>query len=97
VPQDYVEAAKWYGHAAEQGDVEAQHAIGLMYANGRGLPRDLVQAHKWLNLAAARAPGKKREERSAARHRELVASKMTVDQIAEAQDLARRWQPKRTP
>ena len=31
VPQDYAEAVKWYRKAAEQGDVNAQHNIGLMY------------------------------------------------------------------
>ena len=27
----------------------------MAYANGRGVPQDYVEAHKWLNLAASRA------------------------------------------
>ena len=32
-PQDDAEAAKWYRLAAEQGDAEAQHNLGVMYDN----------------------------------------------------------------
>ncbi len=51
--QRYPEAVKWYTKAAQQGDADAQCRLGLMYANGRGVPQDYVQAYKWLNLAAA--------------------------------------------
>ena len=33
VPQDDAEAAKWFRLAAEQGDAEAQHNLGVMYDN----------------------------------------------------------------
>ena len=39
---------------AEQGNASAQAGLGLMYASGMGVPEDLVLAHMWLNLAAAR-------------------------------------------
>ena len=32
-PQDDAEAAKWFRLAAEQGDAEAQHNLGVMYDN----------------------------------------------------------------
>ena len=38
--------------AADQGDANAQFNLGLMYANGRGVPRDYAQAGKWYRLAA---------------------------------------------
>ncbi|MDJ0739424.1 MAG: sel1 repeat family protein [Gammaproteobacteria bacterium] len=36
---------------AEQGDVDAQYAAGLIYAEGRGVDVDLVQAYFWLTRA----------------------------------------------
>ena len=41
--------------AAERGDPVAQHKLGLAYRNGDGVTRDLVEAYKWLSLAATRA------------------------------------------
>ena len=37
---------------ASQGDMDAQYAAGLIYAEGRGVAVDLVQAYYWLTLAA---------------------------------------------
>ena len=37
--------------AAEQGYPAAQYNLGMMYKVGEGVPSDLVQACKWLNLA----------------------------------------------
>jgi len=93
VPQDYVEAAKWYAMAAEQGNANAQHVLGLMYANGRGVTVNTVLAHKWINLAAARYPAGSPERADAVRHRDQIAAKMAVSQLAEAQAQARDWQP----
>ena len=45
--------------AAEQGSADAQFSLGVMYTNGRGVPQDYVQAHKWLNLAVSRASAEK--------------------------------------
>ena len=88
VPQDYAEAVKWYRKAAEQGDATAQFNLGTDYAKGQGVPQDYVLAHMWLNLAAAQGT------EGAVKNRDIVAKKMTTDQLAEAQRLARDWQPK---
>jgi len=39
--------------AAEQGDADAQFALGEMYANGQGVARDETEAMKWYRKAAA--------------------------------------------
>ena len=52
VPQDYVQAVKWYRLAADQGYASAQYNLGVMYDNGQGVPQDYVQAVKWYRLAA---------------------------------------------
>jgi TPR repeat protein len=95
VPQDYAEAAKWYRLAADLGDAQAQYNLGLAYAKGEGVSPDNVSAHMWFNLAAARFPASDARSRDAAvRNRDLVASDMTPEEIAEAQQLARDWKPK---
>jgi TPR repeat protein len=94
VPQDYGEAAKWYRLAAEQGNPTAQSNLGSMYYSGQGVPQDYVQAHMWVDLAASRFPPSAVEDRDQAAHnRDIVASRMTPGQIAEAQRLAREWKP----
>jgi hypothetical protein len=96
VPQDYGEAAKWFRKAAEQGHAEAQYNLGGMYFRGRGVPRDFVLAHMWFNLSVSRVPASERETREATEIIiDLVASKMTPFQIAEAQRMAREWKPKK--
>jgi hypothetical protein len=92
VPQDYVEAAKWYRKAAEQGHAESQLLLGTMYFTGQGVAQDYVTAHMWFNLASAGLTGKTRE--TAVGFRDQTASKMTPRQVAEAQRLAREWRPK---
>jgi|TARA_B110000908_G_scaffold24602_1_gene28222 TPR repeat protein len=52
VPEDDVEAMKWYRKAAEQGLAMAQYNLGGMYASGKGETRDYVEAVKWLRKAA---------------------------------------------
>ena len=88
VPQDFTEAAKWYRKAAQRGRVEAQLQLGHMYEQGAGLPRDYVLGHMWFSLAAAHG------DDAAAKALNELASKMTPDQIAEAQRMAREWKPK---
>ena len=97
--QDYGEAIRWYRLAAEQGnvsammqlgrlfdgkDIDGKSAFGLITPEHREL-RDRKLAHKWYNLAAARG------EADAVRQRNLLTSRMTPAEVAEAQTLAREW------
>ena len=86
VQRDYAEAAKWVRKAAEQGYAPAQAYLGVLYWNGQGVPQDAVLAYKGLNLAATQDP-------DAVGERDVAASQMTADEIAEAQRLAREWKP----
>ena len=52
VPQDYVEAFKWFRKAAELEPVDAQFILGVMYFAGQGVPVDTVEAFKWVRMAA---------------------------------------------
>jgi TPR repeat protein len=86
VPQSYDVAVDWYVRAAEQGDPVGQYLLGLMYDKGFGVTQDVIQAYKWLNLAAAHAPRSNREY--ILRLRDAVASKMTRAQLDVGQQLA---------
>jgi TPR repeat protein len=88
VPQDDKAAVRWFRLAADQGDPDAQGLLGDSYSKGLGVPQDYVQAHMWFNLAGASGNAIGIE------NRDSIASKMTPDQIAEAQRRAREWKPK---
>ena len=64
-----------------------------MYDKGFGVTRDVILAHKWLNLAAAHAPRQNRE--NVLRLRDALASKMTRAQLDLAQQLAVDFVPSR--
>jgi hypothetical protein len=63
-----------------------------MYGLGIGVPKDDVQTHLWVNIAASRANGEDAERY--VKLRDAAAAQMTPAQIAEAQRLAREWKPK---
>jgi uncharacterized protein len=50
--QDYTQAADWYRKAAEQGNVEAQFSLGILYGTGQGVPQDDSQAVMLFRKAA---------------------------------------------
>ncbi|HHF1770681.1 TPA: tetratricopeptide repeat protein [Haemophilus influenzae] len=50
--QDYVEAAKWYRKAAEQGEEYGLLFLGEMYENGEGVEKDYAEAIKLYSKAA---------------------------------------------
>jgi TPR repeat protein len=87
-PQDYQEAVKWYRLAAAQGHQFAQISLGVMYTSGTGVRQDFVRAHAWFTLAAAASGGDSGD--TATKNRDRIASKMTAEQIATAEEMARR-------
>jgi hypothetical protein len=44
VPQDDVEAVRWYRLAADQGHANAQYNLGVMYDIGAGVPQGASDA-----------------------------------------------------
>ncbi len=49
---NYVEAAKWFRRAAEQGHPAAQYSFGLRYLFGQGVAKDPQAAIYWLQRSA---------------------------------------------
>jgi predicted Ser/Thr protein kinase/predicted membrane protein len=91
VAQDDKEAARWFRLAADQGVGMAASVLAELYAKGRGVPQDLVEAYKWLAVAG----GQIEPNRVTVTLGDL-ASKLTPDQLAEAQRRAKEFVPKRT-
>jgi TPR repeat protein len=92
VSPNHAEAALWYRLAADHGLAGAQFNLGMMYVEGQGMSQDYVQAHMWLQLAAAQLPSLGTNQRNTTVDaRDRVASKMTLQQIGEAQQLAFEW------
>jgi TPR repeat protein len=72
--------------AAAQGDTAAYYDLGVAYSTGsHGVGCDLVEAHKWFNLAAVAG------HEESAWCRADIAEEMTAREIAEAQRRAREW------
>jgi TPR repeat protein len=50
---DYATALREWHPLAKQGQAAAQYHLGLLYANGQGVPKDDAQARQWYEKAAA--------------------------------------------
>ena len=72
--------------AAASGDTSAYFDLGVAYSTGsHGAPCDLIEAHKWFNLAAVGG------YEDAAQCRADISEEMTAREISEAQRRAREW------
>jgi TPR repeat protein len=72
--------------AAATGDINAYYDLGVVFSTGgHSVAADLVEAHKWFNLAAAAG------HEEAAWCRADVSDEMSAREIAEAQRRARQW------
>ena len=68
------------------GSIAALYDLGVAFSTGsHGITSDMIEAHKWFNIAAARG------HEEAAWCRADVADEMTAREIAEAQRRAREW------
>lgn len=71
--------------SAQGGAADALFELGLAYCSGRDGEIDLIEAHKWFNLAALRGNSE------AKRYRSELASEMSRAEIGQAQRRAREW------
>ena len=71
---------------AAAGDADALYKLGVAYSTGTcGTDVDLIEAHKWFNLAALNGNMLAQECRAE------IADEMSAREIAEAQRQARAW------
>jgi uncharacterized protein len=71
--------------ASDEVTTEGCFGLGMIYSAGAGVSIDLVQAHKWFNIAAMRGHS------GAAQLRREIAEQMSDSEIGCAQRAARDW------
>ena len=79
--QNYPEAFHWIRSAAMQKWQHAQFNLGVLYAEGRGVAQDQVEAQKWFILAGD----------AGTRNRKIFDGILTPEQNAEAAKRAKEW------
>lgn len=85
VPIDEEEGIKWYLLAADQGIIGAQLALGRVHAMDFSEKFDAVEAYMWFGLAA------KFGDLDAKAKLDFLASRMTPEQISEAEGRINDW------
>ena len=71
---------------ADRGNVDALFELGVTYSTGRGgVNVDMIEAHKWFNLAALNGCTRGQQCRAE------ISIEMTAREITEAQRQARSW------
>jgi TPR repeat protein len=85
VEQSYKEAGEWFLKAAKNRVPQAQNKLAGLYAEGRGMPRDMERAYAWYRVAAAHNHQLSIEALDGARAR------LSPEELAEAEKLAEQW------
>lgn len=94
VEQNWELSTKWYRLSAEQGFPLGMANLGINYLYGHGVKQDFVQAYKWLVLGRHFTPESDVEGRSKlTEHFYKLCDCMTREQMEEATELGRKWQP----
>ena len=71
---------------AARGDSNACYDLGMVYSSGaEGVDVDLIEAHKWFNIAAMSGDERAKDCRAE------ISEDMTAREIIEAQKAARAW------
>ena len=83
--EDQKRAAELYAKAAECGHYPSQSRLGYMYAHGKGVKKDRVQAYLWLSLAAQHGIG------TALNALESVVNSMSAEEKAQGVYLFEQW------
>ena len=82
VLQGHNEAVWWYRKAAEKGVADAQYNLGIKYGTGQGVLQNFVTAYAWIKISEANG-------RDVKRFKELLNGKITLNQIAKSEELAK--------
>jgi hypothetical protein len=92
-PVDLASARIWYERAAKGGLANPAWRLAWMFEHATGVRRDLVEAYKWLDIAAKLAPlaMEPQESSGAAARRDELAARMSTNEISSAQRRSDRW------
>ena len=79
---DYAAAAEWFRQAAEYGIRDSQFNLGILYARGLGISRDLQKSYVWFSAAADQG------DEDAAKKRDEIGARLNTKELAAAKALA---------
>ncbi|MGH1418003.1 MAG: hypothetical protein ACRBCJ_04015 [Hyphomicrobiaceae bacterium] len=82
---DYSAAADWFTKAANRGLADSQFNLAVLYENGLGVAKDLKRAYMYFALAA------KSGDSEASRRRDRVIAMLEIQELAQAEDLVKRF------
>jgi hypothetical protein len=88
IETDYVEAAKWWQKAANQGFWPAQRNLSVLYQDGLGVKQDYVEADFWMSLALKQHPELHKE-------RDAILNKLTYEQLESLRPRILDWKPEK--
>ena len=89
VPQDSEQAKEWWMKAANKGSAKAQASLGVLFALGNGIEKDLIESYKWFTLAARNGNEEAKIQRD-----NSIALQLSADQIREAQERVNKFSKK---
>lgn len=84
-PQSLPECAVWFLRAAKQGSPYAQAFLASMYASGKGMPQNFVNAYAWASIAAA--SGSEDAARGWAASRDFRVGPLDIDSVDKFRNL----------
>jgi TPR repeat protein len=90
VKRDHSKAAHWYAKAAEQGNPVAQNGLSNMLEYGQSVKQDLIQAYKWILLAASAG------NEAAEDNKKQLEDKMDPAEMEQGKKLAQEWKSARS-
>ena len=83
-----VRSGKVVSKAAEQGQANAQHDLGVCYAKGDGIPRNYSEAYFWLLLSSAQG------NENIAKDLNIIEDSLTIEQRNMVQARAAEFKPR---
>ena len=81
-PEDETKALEWNFKSAQSRHIESPNYIGILYENGDGKPEDDIAAYAWWLI------GINRGDEAPRNNMELLAEKLTPEQLTKAKELA---------
>jgi TPR repeat protein len=91
-PQSPGDAIHWYTRAAMQGEPTAYLSLGLSFANGMGVQKNLTDAYLWLTLAIRDLHSGFNRQKAVEKLQE-ISKEMTSEQINVADTRAKDFRP----
>jgi uncharacterized protein len=92
IEQNEEEGVRWLKQAAEFGQPNAMHTVASLYHEGRLVPKDAVEAAKWILLALDNYPPNDEKRAPAAQLEGVLLGVLSDAELTAARRRAESWQ-----